>query len=144
MARASSPKAFGERCWILVGRRQGPFWYARRTRPSQGQVARVEFDAAHVLAREETRGDVVGFYHTHPCGPPEPSDRDLRTMRAWCGSFGKPLLCIIESGKQLAAYRFDDDESSGVRLPACELLPGGTVLAFETGATPPNNEEEAL
>jgi proteasome lid subunit RPN8/RPN11 len=65
-------------------------------------------DAAGVLAREESKGDVVGFYHTHPAGPPEPSQRDVRTMRAWVSSFGKPLLCLIESDGELAAYRFSD------------------------------------
>jgi proteasome lid subunit RPN8/RPN11 len=93
----------------------------------------VAFDAAGVLAREESHGDVVGFYHTHPAGPPAPSDRDLRTMRAWVGSFGKPLLCVIESPGQLAAYRFDHDESPGLGLKACELLPGGKVLSFDEG-----------
>jgi hypothetical protein len=54
-------------------------------------------------------------------------------MRAWVSSFGKPLLCLIESDGELAAYRFDNDESPGVRLVACELLPGRKVLAFDNG-----------
>jgi proteasome lid subunit RPN8/RPN11 len=86
-----------------------------------------------VLGREESNGDVVGFYHTHPGGPPTPSQRDLKTMRAWAGSFGKPLLCLIESEGELAAYRFDDDESDGEILTACELLPRGIVVAFDDG-----------
>jgi proteasome lid subunit RPN8/RPN11 len=84
-----------------------------------------------VLSREESRGDVVGFYHTHPGGLPTPSQRDLKTMRAWVGSFGKPLLCLIESDGELAAYRFDDDESDGVKITACERLPRGIVIAFD-------------
>jgi proteasome lid subunit RPN8/RPN11 len=101
--------------------------------PTRGEIASVHFDAAGVLSREEKNGDVVGFYHTHPAGEPTPSQRDLRTMRAWAGSFGKPLLCLIESDGQLAGYRFDDDESSGVRVTACELLRGGKILAFDDG-----------
>ena len=100
-------------------------------RPVRGGPASVEFDAAWALFREETRGDVVGFYHTHPAGQAGPSRRDLRTMRAWAGSFGKPLLCLIESDAALAAYRFDDDQSDGVKLTACELLPRGLVVAFD-------------
>ncbi len=123
-----------ERCWVLVGRRQGPFWSARRTRPTRGSVSSVEFNAAATLAREESRGDVVGFYHTHPAGPPTPSERDRRTMRAWAACFGKPLLCLIESEGQLAAYQFDDDSSPGIQLRACELLPGGRVIVFDEGS----------
>jgi proteasome lid subunit RPN8/RPN11 len=98
--------------------------------PTRGDLSSVQFDAAGVLSREEKHGDVVGFYHTHPAGPPTPSQRDLRTMRAWVGSFGKPLLCLIESDRQLAGYRFDNDDSWGVRVTACELLRGGKLLAF--------------
>ena len=122
-----------EQCWTLVGRRQGPFWYARRMRPTRGAPASVEFDADWVLRREESKGDIVGFCHTHPSGCRDPSMRDLKTMRAWCGSFGKPLLCLIESEGEVAAYRFDDDESDGESIRACELLPRGVVIAFDEG-----------
>jgi hypothetical protein len=54
-------------------------------------------------------------------------------MRAWVSAFGKPLLCLIESDGALAAYRFDRDDSPGVRLAACELVPGGKVLALDKG-----------
>jgi proteasome lid subunit RPN8/RPN11 len=91
----------------------------------------VEFDAAWVLKREEDRGDVVGFYHTHPAALPEPSVRDVRTMRAWTSSLGKPLLCLVESGGQPSAFRFDDDRSDGVNLAACELLPHGVVVVYD-------------
>jgi proteasome lid subunit RPN8/RPN11 len=100
-------------------------------RPTRGKPASVEFDAAWALHREETKGDVVGFYHTHPAGPPTPSQRDLRTMRAWAGSFGKPLLCLIESEGSLAAFRFDDDVSDGVLLADCVLLQRRIVIAFD-------------
>jgi len=127
----SSTTTVAERCWILIGLRQGAFWHARRMRPTRGTPASVAFDAAWVLAREEQQGDVVGFYHTHPAGPPEPSRRDLATMRAWAGSFGKPLLCLIESQRALAAWRFDGDQSPGRRLAACERLPRGVIVAFD-------------
>lgn len=100
-------------------------------RPTRGEVASVAFDATWVLGREEVRADVVGFYHTHPSGPPEPSDRDVKTMRAWASSFGKSLLCLLESEGQLAAYRFGNGQSDGLRLEHCELLPRGIVLVFD-------------
>lgn len=130
MAPPSSAKLVVEKCWTLVGQRKGRFWYARRSRPTRGEPTSVEFDGNWALEREESKGDVVGFYHTHPCGPPEPSVRDLKTMRAWAGSFGKSLLCLIESDNELAAYRFDDDQSAGI-LVSCQLFPRGVVLAFD-------------
>jgi proteasome lid subunit RPN8/RPN11 len=132
LARSSTKKkSIVEHCWTLVGQHRAPFWLARRMKPTRGEPASVEFDAAWALLREETRGDVVGFYHTHPAGPPEPSARDHRTMRAWVSSLGKPLLCLIESEGKLAAYCYEDDNSSGTRLKNCQLFPRGMVVALE-------------
>lgn len=131
MARASPKKPVVELCWTLVGVRQGRFWYARRVRGATGEPAQVVFDGLWALQREEQRGDVVGFYHTHPDGPCTPSRRDERTMHAWTSSFGKPLLCVIESPGDLVAYRFDPDHGPGCRLGACERLARGIVLACE-------------
>ena len=122
---------FVEHCWTLVGGQKGAFWVARRMKPTKGEPASVEFDAAWALSREESKCDVVGFYHTHPSGSPDPSQRDIKTMRAWSGSFGKPLLCLIESDGKLAGFRFDNDEADGVRVKACELFPRGTVVVFD-------------
>lgn len=133
MAHSSTKRPVVERCWTLVGRRQGRFWYARRMRPTSGDLASVEFDAGWALEREESRGDVVGFYHTHPSGMPSPSKRDDRTMRAWAGSFGKPLLCLIEADKMVRAYLYENDESDGIAITACEVLPRGIVIAYDDG-----------
>ena len=121
-----------EQCWALVGRRRGRVWYGRRVRHSTGERARVSFDGPWVLQREERRQDVLGFYHTHPDGPPRPSDRDVRTMRAWCSAFGKPLLCLIASPEGLRGYCFADDESPGVELALVEAFPRGVVIGVET------------
>lgn len=99
---------------MLVGRRTRRVWHVARRRRTTGAVVSVEADAAWALAREERRGDVAGFYHTHPRGAGNtPSARDVRTMRAWCSSFGKPLLCVIADGRSLAAWVFDDARSAG-------------------------------
>ena len=135
MANSSTKRLTVEKCWTLIGRRQGRFWYARRMRPTKGEPASVEFDADWATVREETKGDVIGFYHTHPSGMPTPSIRDDRTMRAWVASFGKPLLCLIEADGNVAAYRYADDESDGVEVTACELLPRGIVVAYDNGET---------
>jgi hypothetical protein len=131
LARASKKKPIVEQCWILMGRRQGLFWYARRMRPTRGDPSSVGFNADWVLRREESKGDVVGFYHTHPSGMHAPSERDNRTMRAWASSFGKPLLCLIEADRQVTAYLYINDEAKAAKLAACELLPRGIVIAYD-------------
>lgn len=88
-----------------------------------------------MLDREEANGDVIGFYHTHPSGMPRPSQRDDRTMHAWVGSFGKPLLCAIEAEGKAAAYLYKDDESPAQSVTACELLPRGIVVAYDEEST---------
>jgi proteasome lid subunit RPN8/RPN11 len=90
----------------------------------------VRFDGPWVLQREEQRRDVVGFYHTHPDGPAIPSKRDVRTMRAWCSSFGKPLLCLIDSPTELRGYRFAEDGSYR-ELGIVEVFPRGVVIGVE-------------
>jgi hypothetical protein len=105
-----------EQCAVLIGRREGAIWRAILEQAAVGRPAEVEFDWAWTLEREEARGDVAGFYHTHPAGPAALSSRDVRTMRAWVGSLGKPLLCLIESDGDLAAYLFATDEDPGRRL----------------------------
>jgi proteasome lid subunit RPN8/RPN11 len=100
-------------------------------RRSVGERACVSFDGLWVLDREERRQDVLGFYHTHPDGPPVASRRDVRTMRAWCSAFGKPLLCLIASPAGLCGYRFDSDRSDGVELALVEVFPRGVVIGVE-------------
>jgi proteasome lid subunit RPN8/RPN11 len=102
-------------------------------RPTRGNPSSVDFDANWVLDREESGGDVVGFFHTHPPGVPGPSERDNRTMRAWVGSFGKPLLCLIEADRKIRAYVYADDEADAKEVTACELLPRGVVIAYHEG-----------
>lgn len=110
-----------EHAWTLVGATDGAGCRARRTRRRAGSPSTVTADGAWTLGREETRGDVVGFYHTHPHGPLRPSERDLRTMRAWCDALGKPLLCVIATPTQVGAWRFTSHRSKGRRCPIRSL-----------------------
>jgi proteasome lid subunit RPN8/RPN11 len=138
----ASPRALTppvEQYWTLVGQRRGRIWYARRVHYRKGAATSVQFDGMGVLDREESRGDVLGFLHTHPDGPPRPSKRDVRTMRAWCSAFGKPLLCVIASPAGLAGCRFDDDSSNGVVLEMVQVFRRGVLIGVETdaGQVPP-------
>lgn len=120
-----------EACWVLIGRRRGRVWHARLATYSVGRPTTVEFDAASVLEREELRGDVVGFCHTHPSSPAIPSERDLKTMRAWVSAFGKPLLCLIDGIDGLRGYRFDHDECDGQPLLLVERFPRNVLIGVD-------------
>lgn len=141
MASPSAAAAV-EQCWVLVGSRRSRVWLGRRLRPSTGARSCVAFDGPWVLEREERHRDVIGFLHTHPDGPTQPSQRDVRTMRAWCSAFGKPLVCLILAPTGLCGFRFDDDESSGVELQIVESFPRGVVVAVEC-AKPPSGDDDA-
>ncbi len=110
MRKASS---ICEQCWILVGTRRGRTWRLRKVRRTSGTQIEVAFDALWVLRREEDRGDVLGFFHTHPDGSMVPSSRDERTMRAWVGALGKPLWCLIEGSLGIGAWLYDDEKRRG-------------------------------
>ncbi|MBA7608074.1 hypothetical protein ES703_15249 [subsurface metagenome] len=84
-----------EICYILIGKRMGRFWLGRLVKKTTGTASSVEFDWEWVLKREEEKGDVIGFWHTHTMEG-TPSDRDVDTMVAWADCFYKPLLCIIQ------------------------------------------------
>ena len=130
MAGASA-RPVVEECWVLVGGRRGRVWHARRIGRSSGAPAQVEFDGAAALVREERRGDVVGFLHTHPGFAATPSRRDLVTMQAWVSAFGKPLLCLIRGVDGLMGYRFDDFRSKGTPLLAVEEFPRGIIVGVD-------------
>lgn len=116
---------------VLVGQRRGRIWYGRLWQRQVGGPASVEFDWIWVLAREERHSDVIGFYHTHPQGLITPSQRDVRTMRAWVSCFGKPLLCVIESGSTLAAYIFATDEGDGLSLAEVQRFSPVVIVGVE-------------
>jgi proteasome lid subunit RPN8/RPN11 len=126
----TDPRA-AEQCWTLVGTRRGRIWLARQIQHRSGAPAIVQFDGPGVLRREEARRDVVGFHHTHPDGPLRPSARDIRTMRAWCGAFGKPLLCVISSPEGTAGFLFVDDAARGVPLATVGRFPRGLIVGVE-------------
>jgi proteasome lid subunit RPN8/RPN11 len=122
-----------ERCWTLLGQQRGRIWYCRRVRQTSGERSSVRFDGSWTLNREETHGDVVGFVHTHPDGPALPSQRDVRTMHAWCGAFGKALLCLIICPESVRGFRFEA-EAPPRALKLIELFRRGVVIGLEEHA----------
>lgn len=120
-----------EVCYALVGQRRGRVWYGRLRQRQVGDPGSVAFDWAWVLDREERRGDIVGFFHTHPPGVRLPSQRDVHTMRAWVSCLGKPLLCLIASGDAFDGYLFANDEDEGQPLDVVERFPRNAIVAME-------------
>ena len=119
-----------EICYVLVGQQRNGIWVGRLLQRREGKATSVSFDWGWVMVREESFGDVIGFYHTHPTGSLLPSQRDVRTMQAWVDCFGKPLLCAIQSGERLAGYLFEED-SRGVPVSRISRMRGNVVVAME-------------
>jgi hypothetical protein len=117
-----------EQCWALIGGYDNDHhaWRVCLRQQISGQPASVEADWKWALVQEEDFGNLAGFAHTHPSGAgTNASARDIRTMQAWCSALGKPLLCIIGEGQDLAepvAYVFEDDQSDGRLTSAFEIL----------------------
>jgi proteasome lid subunit RPN8/RPN11 len=84
-----------------------------------------------VLAREERHGDVIGFLHTHPGMAAVPSERDVRTMHAWCSAFGKPLLCLIKGADGLRGWRFGYEGRKPCELELVEYLQRDMFVGVE-------------
>ncbi|GAH74745.1 unnamed protein product [marine sediment metagenome] len=93
-----------EICYIMLGKQGAYFNRGRLVKKVTGKPALVKFDGQWVLEREEKKGDILGFWHTHPNGTLEPSKRDLKTMQAWISCFGKPLFCVIQNASHKTAY----------------------------------------
>jgi hypothetical protein len=131
----ASPKeprsGVNEEAGILVGRRKGGIWLGRLCRWGQGGASSVEFDWSWVLEREERRGDVIGFWHTHPFGMTGPSHRDARTMQGWVDCLGKPLLCLIEVPGKIAAYLYGTDEGASRPLAEAQRFERWRVVIVE-------------
>jgi hypothetical protein len=124
-------KACVEHSWLLVGVHRGRLWLGQRRNESTGSPCEVTFDEDAALAREEERNDLIGWFHTHPGMPATPSDRDVRTMRAWVGSLGKPLLCLIHGIDGLKGFVFADDECKGIPLGFTQRI-GNLIVGVES------------
>lgn len=121
-----------ERCWVLCGREMGRLWWARRYRPSFGEPCRVSFDRDWVMRRQEEKGDVLGFCHTHPSFSAEPSSTDRDTMEAWCSCFGRDLYAAIIGLEGTKCWRVVNDLTAECKWVECSALRFGNVLVGTT------------
>jgi proteasome lid subunit RPN8/RPN11 len=105
-AREASPE---ECCGLLLGRGDEIVEAIRARNVADNPTTRFLIDpadhfAARRLARE--RGlEVIGFYHSHPVSPPEPSPRDL-------AEFSYPdhlyaIVSLLTEPAEVRLFRFD-------------------------------------
>jgi proteasome lid subunit RPN8/RPN11 len=114
-------KMTNEKCWVLLGGVNEGLWWGKMSHQTQGSPCSVDFNYDWTIHREETKGDVVGFLHTHPNFSAHPSCRDDRTMKTWVLSFGKPMVCCIAGIDGLKAWWYYDDESDPVEQPVKKI-----------------------
>ena len=62
---------------------------------------------AVIEAIEDAGMDVVGFYHSHPAGPTQPSETD-RSRAAWPGY--SYAICAFDGYPYLGSWRWQGDE----------------------------------
>lgn len=55
---------------------------------------------------EEESADVVGFYHSHPTGPTEPSETDLRRATWPDRSY---VICALDGHPFVGSWRYRDE-----------------------------------
>jgi len=124
------PRFRVEESAVLVGARYGRYWIARHRRLTTGEYSCVAADATWAFHREEARGDVVGFFHTHPPrAGTQPSATDRATMQTWVDSFGKPLLCVIQCGRATRATLFRAWDDPGVPMRRVVWIDRHTLVA---------------
>ena len=131
MRRSRKTGTTYETAAVLVGQSRGGLWLARLKWPTHGSHASVDFDWQNVLAREESHGDIIGFFHTHPDGMPNPSRRDDLTMISWCSCFGKKLLCAIASVDQVRAWIYEADGKAPSAVTQISRFKGNWLVASE-------------
>ena len=120
-----------EVAYILIGETSGGIWHARMQWRTSGEPASVDFEWQKVLTREEERGDVVGFFHTHPHGLKSPSARDDRTMNSWSTCFGKPLLCLIDDGDGINGWVYDADKETEKKIAEVQKFRNNWLVVIE-------------
>lgn len=112
-----------ECCGLLVGMRRPPVLEAFKVIPCRNvatdaqtsfEVAPSDLFQAHHSCRA-SKTQILGWYHSHPCGDPIPSATDA----ARSNELGKIWLVI--SGDQICAYEAVELGSIHGRFEACRL-----------------------
>jgi desampylase len=124
-----------ECCGGLLGRRSGAGAEVRLMVPLDNDDPapdRYRIDAPAVLQLERRAGraglDLLGFYHSHPGGPPTPSLADLELA---CPGY---LYVIVQPGAgAVRAWRLLEDRAAFAELPIIVDAPGGVPMRRGSG-----------
>jgi proteasome lid subunit RPN8/RPN11 len=94
-----------ECCGLIEGSREGDVFRVTALHPARNLAEdgdRFDIDPRdHLAAAKAARahgGSIIGCYHSHPAGRPEPSTRDL------AGAGEENFLWLIAAGEALAAF----------------------------------------
>ncbi|NSW52838.1 MAG: M67 family metallopeptidase [Anaerolineae bacterium] len=120
----------GEEVCGLLGGKNGQVraWLPVENELHQHEAYRMEPQAmVNALARLEAQGlDLLAIYHSHPCGPAVPSQRDIAEF-AWPGVLTL-IWAPVGSAWDLSAYHISGDECLAVtwlRVEPAPLPPDG-------------------
>jgi len=75
-------------------------------------------EAIELIEGVEAEGDLVGFYHSHPAGPPEPSETDA-ARAAWPGA--SYVIVALGGEPCVGAWRWTDGD--GFEAETVGMLP---------------------
>lgn len=118
---------FTEEVWFVYGFELGPFLIGYLDHENRGECCSVTFDPVKAFFGSNKKGkkanqNLIGFYHSHPCGDPYLSTTDKETMDAWVKAMGKPLICgVFSDGEQECFFvrRIERNKSRTV----CNFIP---------------------
>ena len=106
-AREAAPE---ECCGLLLGHGDEIVDTFRARNIADGPGTRFLIDPAdHFAGRRAARErglDVVGFYHSHPASPPEPSERDLAEL-GYAGCL-YAIVSLATDTPGIGLFRFDE------------------------------------
>ena len=102
-ARAAFPR---ECCGLIEGVREGEAVRATALHPASNlarEPHRFEIDPALQFRLMREGCSIVGCYHSHPGGAPQPSPRDVE------GAGERDFVWLIAAGEALGAYLWDGE-----------------------------------
>lgn len=103
--------------FVLLGERKGKDLWGILDPQMVGNEDMVCLDHARILAREENRRDVLGFFFTKPKGTSTLSDQEFKTMESWVFSLGKPLLCLIQGIDGISGVAMHEVTDKVITIP---------------------------